>query len=180
MKIETTNTPNGTPAISSLEIARITGKNHRHVLGDIRRILSEVGIDTPGFGHISKDLYGRELFCFLLPKRECHLIISGYSATHRLALIDRLEELEERMKTPPLTDTQEALGKVLALFEATELAMILKAFAPECAPQLGLGIRRGCYVRRKSRMEEAERIWDQRAAVKALTDALNGQLRLAL
>jgi phage regulator Rha-like protein len=180
MQLEITTTQEGIPAISSLEIAKITGKRHDHVMRDIENILTEAEIDVPRFGGISKDAYQRDQKCFLLPKREFNLVISGYSVRHRLALIDRLEELEERMETPPLTDTQEALGKVLALFEATELAMVLKAFAPECAPQLGMGIRRGCYVRRKSRMEEAERIWDQRAAVKALTDALNGQLRLAL
>ncbi|WP_338756817.1 Rha family transcriptional regulator [Pseudomonas juntendi] len=38
-------TLNGLPGMSSLEIAEITGKNHKHVLRDIRKMLNEIGPD---------------------------------------------------------------------------------------------------------------------------------------
>lgn len=49
MKIEITKTPGGIPAISSLEIAKITGKPHGNVMNDIRRILDEAEISQQEF-----------------------------------------------------------------------------------------------------------------------------------
>ena len=80
--------------MSSVEIAEITGKRHDNVLADIRRILEEVGINAPRFLGVYKDQQLIDRPCFNLPFRETNLIISGYSAKHRLAIIDRWQELE--------------------------------------------------------------------------------------
>ena len=40
--------------MSSLEIAKLTGKDHPKVTADIRRILEEVGIEASGFRIPSK------------------------------------------------------------------------------------------------------------------------------
>ena len=82
------------PRMSSLEIAKITEKQHRNVLRDIEKTLTEVGIDLPKFESIFLDSYKREQPCYLLPRRECDLIMTGYSAKYRLAIIDRWIELE--------------------------------------------------------------------------------------
>ena len=63
------------PRMSSLEIAKITEKQHRNVLRDIEKTLTEVGIDLPKFESIFLDSYKREQPCYLLPRRECDLII---------------------------------------------------------------------------------------------------------
>lgn len=82
--------------MSSREIAELTGTQHKHVLENIRKILEECGIDSAGFSAQYKDSTGRALPCFNLPRRECDLIIAGYSAKYRLAIIDRWQELEAR------------------------------------------------------------------------------------
>ena len=80
--------------MSSLLIAEITGKPHRNVTADISRILAEAEIDEQGFLHIYRDTQNREQKCYLLPRRECDLVVSGYSVKYRLAIIDRWHELE--------------------------------------------------------------------------------------
>ncbi|WP_197488496.1 Rha family transcriptional regulator [Methylomonas koyamae] len=65
--------------MSSREIAQLTGKRHDNVMADIRRILDEVGISAPKFSGVYKNQQGRDTPCFNLPRRECDLVISGYS-----------------------------------------------------------------------------------------------------
>ena len=77
-----------------LDIAELTGKTHDNVLKDIRRILSEVEIDLVQFNAIYLDAYKREQSCFNLPRLQCDLVVSGYSAKYRLAIIKRWQELE--------------------------------------------------------------------------------------
>ncbi len=56
-------------SMSSLEIAELTGKDHKHVMFDIRKMLEELGILADGFTATRK-VRGREYECFNLPKRE--------------------------------------------------------------------------------------------------------------
>ena len=87
---------NKNKTMSSLEIAKLTEKEHSNVMRDIRKILNEVNIDQFIFESIFLDSYNREQPCFNLPRRECDLVISGYSAKYRLAIIDRWQELENK------------------------------------------------------------------------------------
>jgi phage antirepressor YoqD-like protein len=80
--------------MSSLDIAEITGKPHRNVTGDISRILSEAGIDEQGFLRTYCDTQNRSHRLYVLPRRECDLVVSGYSVKYRLAIIDRWHQLE--------------------------------------------------------------------------------------
>jgi phage regulator Rha-like protein len=86
--------------MSSVEIAKLTNKNHAHVLRDIRNILEEAGIGQSKFGGSYLSPQNKELPCYNLPKRECYLIVSGYSVKYRLAIIDRWTELEANIATP--------------------------------------------------------------------------------
>jgi len=95
-KQTTQDTHTSQPAISSLEIAEITGKPHRNVTADIERILKEAEIDAQGFLHTYKDAQKRNQNCYILPRRECDLVVSGYSVKYRLAIIDRWHELEAK------------------------------------------------------------------------------------
>jgi phage regulator Rha-like protein len=80
--------------MSSLEIAKLTGKDHPKVTANIRRIIEEVGIEASGFRIPSKMPSGQWADVFFLPYRETQLVISSYSAKRRLAIIDRWQELE--------------------------------------------------------------------------------------
>jgi len=95
--------------MSSLEIAQLTGKEHADVLKDIRRILAEAEIGEGKFSGSYLSQQNKELPCFNLPRRECDLVIAGYSVKYRLAIIDRWQELEEQQKHNVPTTFSEAL-----------------------------------------------------------------------
>lgn len=86
--------------MSSLEIAKLTGKDHKHVLADIRTMLEGLEIDTAEFSAMykadNKQMYEK----FDLPKRECFILVSGYNLKLRAAIIDRWQELEGAAPKP--------------------------------------------------------------------------------
>ena len=80
--------------LSSLQIAEITGKQHAHVMRDIRNLL-EQGVDESNFGLTSyTDCYDRQQACYQLTKKGCLILASGYNALLREKIINRWEELE--------------------------------------------------------------------------------------
>jgi phage regulator Rha-like protein len=99
---ELTKTAQGA-TMSSVEIAKLTGKQHGKVTEDIQKILKECEIDDAVFRTIYLDKYNRNQNCYNLPKRECTLIVAGYSAKYRLAIIDRWQELENAQTKLPST-----------------------------------------------------------------------------
>ena len=82
--------------MSSLEIAELTGKQHKHVLTDIRNMLSSLNIDSAVFTAQYKDSTGRSLPMFNLPKEETICLIAGYNAQVRMRIIKRWQELEQK------------------------------------------------------------------------------------
>lgn len=83
--------------MSSLEIAKLTGKRHADVLRDIRVFLEDLGESTERkFASSYEDTTGRTLPCYELPKRECLGLASGYDAKLRMMIIDRWAELEAK------------------------------------------------------------------------------------
>ena len=90
----------GVWCMSSLAIAELTGKEHKHVLRDIRKMLEELDLTAAQFsaavnytGNNNAQLT-REIFN--LPKRECLILVSGYNSVKiRAAIIDRWQLLED-------------------------------------------------------------------------------------
>jgi phage regulator Rha-like protein len=70
--------------MSTLEIAGLTGKRHDHVVRDVRKMLQELDIKAyPQFwGKVSSE-GGAPLNVGYLPKRECLILVSGYSVEMR-------------------------------------------------------------------------------------------------
>lgn len=89
--------------MDSREIAERTGKEHAHVCRDIRNTLAALGEDESKFGSVYKGGNGEERRCYLLPKRECLILASGYSVTIRAKIIDRWAELETAAFSIPKT-----------------------------------------------------------------------------
>jgi Rha family phage regulatory protein len=86
--------------MSSLEIAERTGKDHKNVMRDIRAMFIQLDITGLSFECSYRDTTGRSLPCFNLPKRECLILVSGYSVELRAAIIDRWQELEAQTAGP--------------------------------------------------------------------------------
>lgn len=80
--------------MTSREIAELTGKQHKDVLHDIRKMLEDLGLTSADFSADLPDAYGRLQPAFRLPKRECLILVSGYSVQMRARIIDRWQELE--------------------------------------------------------------------------------------
>ncbi|WP_330925281.1 phage regulatory protein/antirepressor Ant [Candidatus Sororendozoicomonas aggregata] len=107
--------------MSSREIAALTGKQHKHVKRDIESMFKTLEINPSTFGRIYTDQRNREQTEFLLPRRECEILVTGYDVKRRSAVIDRWMALElaSRRNTPVIPQTYAA-----ALLEAGRLAQL--------------------------------------------------------
>lgn len=81
--------------MSSREIAELCEKRHDNVVADIRKMLTELGLDAPDFSGAYKTSQGNEYECFNLPRRECDILIAGYNIKYRAAIVDLWHELEK-------------------------------------------------------------------------------------
>ncbi|WP_332060813.1 phage regulatory protein/antirepressor Ant [Bartonella sp. CB74] len=101
--------------MSSREIAELCGKQHKHVMRDIKQMLEELNVPKFGAVDFSEPKFGLANFsssyideqgktrpCYNLPKRECLILVSGYSTTLRAKIIDRWQELEKQIAAPQI------------------------------------------------------------------------------
>lgn len=89
--------------MTSLEIAEVTGKQHAHVMRDIRKLL-EQGVSESNFGLTSYQQAQpnggtKDVPMFQLTKKGCLILASGYDALLREKIIDRWEELETKERS---------------------------------------------------------------------------------
>jgi len=92
--------------MSSLEIDGLTGKQHFHVLRDIRKMMKELDADGTFHQNWMKvpSGNGRPLEVCNLPKRETLILVSGYSTELRARIIDRWMELEAAVASATSTN----------------------------------------------------------------------------
>lgn len=84
--------------ITSLQISELTGKQHAHIMRDIRNLL-EQGVAESNFGLGSyTDANNQQRPCYNLTKKGCLILASGYDAVLREKIINRWEELENKRK----------------------------------------------------------------------------------
>ena len=91
---------NKVPTMSSREIAELCEKQHKNVLADIRKMLIELNIQPAEFSADYQDDKNRTYECFNLPRRECDILIAGYSIKYRAKIVDRWHELESKESKP--------------------------------------------------------------------------------
>ena len=103
------------PTMSSLEIARLTGKDHAHVMRDIRNMEPAwEKISQSKFGLASySDAQGKQRPCYELTKTECLYVATKFNDEARAKLVLRWEELERKERAnmialPDFTDPAEA------------------------------------------------------------------------
>lgn len=113
--------------MSSLEIAELTGKDHKNVMADIRKMLAELGKAAADFSATAfidgPNNSKRKIKIFNLPKRETLILVSGYSIAMRARIIDRWQDLE-RQATGVAGQPQFAIPQTL--HEALQLASNLE------------------------------------------------------
>lgn len=112
--------------MSSREIAELTGKQHGHVLRDIRTMLLELYPDCFDGNNPKLDaLESKGVFIWnnvtngftdnvYLPKRECLILVSGYSIPFRAKVIDRWQELEAHQPAYNIPQTYSAALRLCA------------------------------------------------------------------
>lgn len=114
--------------MSSLEVSELTGKQHKHVIADIRKLCFSLEIDSADFSAQYKDQSGKVNRLFNLPKRECLILISGYNVKLRASIIDRWQELETNQQPKIPTNFAEALQLAADQAKQLELAAPKVAF----------------------------------------------------
>lgn len=119
--------------MSSLEIAELTGKEHKNVIRDIRVMLDELK-DGSDLSHDMRPIITEQKDArgyttqFNLHKRECLILISGYSILLRSKIIDRWQELEQSSALPNVQ--QKTFLHPLEITSAISLAVlpVLKSY----------------------------------------------------
>lgn len=110
--------------MTSTEIAELTGKRHDNVMEDIRKMLNDLGKAAPDFSGaaeytVNNATRTREIFN--LPKRECLILISGYSVVLRAKIIDRWQELEAQQAKP--ISSMRMIAEMAMALDAQEQAL---------------------------------------------------------
>ena len=98
--------------MSSREIAELTGKEHKHIIRDIRTIIEQLK-DGPNLDHKEfQSLTDNRGYTseYLLTKNQTLLLMTGYNIPLRQKLINRWQELENANKPtlPDFTNPAEA------------------------------------------------------------------------
>ena len=121
--------------MSSLEIAKLTEKDHDKVLVDIRKMLDELEIGHAVFSGSYKSKQNKDLPCFNLPHRECDILVSGYSIKYRAAIVDRWQELEAKSAIDPMQLLSDPAAMRGLLLTYTEKVLTLEATVKEIQPK---------------------------------------------
>jgi hypothetical protein len=127
------NVPANIPlTMSTLEISGLTGKAHKHVLADARKMLLALEIQPAEFSARYLDAKGEAREVLNLPKRECLILVSGYSVEMRARIIDRWLELEAAISgagaVEPLDEAgRRVIGGIVKGVVHKEIASLLPA-----------------------------------------------------
>ena len=130
--------------MTSREIAELTGKDHKHVLTDIRNLLAELEIDGPEFRRIYLDTMNRHQTEFVLDRELTDTLLTGYSAIARRAVIARWHKLEAEKAGAVLNTEesrllliQELATKQITLIRENKLIAIERDHAIATKAQIG-------------------------------------------
>jgi phage antirepressor YoqD-like protein len=124
---------NSPATMSSREIAELTGKEHDNVRRDIKNLAKSLSLTFEEKPEASAG--GRPLKVFMLAKRECLILVSGYSVELRAKIIDRWQELEAAPHDPMVVLNDPAAMRGI-LLSYTEKVLELQGEVEEMRPQV--------------------------------------------
>ena len=105
--------PSSIQMMVSKEIAKLTNKEHAHVLRDIRAMISQVYDlkDNPSLDYlevqgvtVERDPHTKRTACIYLDKDHTLTLLTGYDAKARFRVMKRWQELESGQSAPKITD----------------------------------------------------------------------------
>ena len=125
--------------MTSLEIAELTGKEHKNVMRDIRNIL-EQGVCQLNFepSYYKQPLPNggtKNVSCYNLTKKGCLILASGYDAVLREKIINRWEELEMKGRETTLPNFSNPAEAARAWADQYEKNLALEAKNKEMKPK---------------------------------------------
>lgn len=106
--------------MSSLEIAKLTGKEHKNVLADVDNMVKELEIRSAEISADYQDAMNRTQRMFNLNKELTFTLISGYSIKLRNKIIKRWQELENTQPRKLPQTYLEALKELIVKEEENE------------------------------------------------------------
>lgn len=124
-----------TPTMSSLDIAELTGKQHKDVMRDIRVMFDQLEIDSAHFCAQYKDSTGRNLPCFNLDRYHTEILVTGYDVKRRAAVIKRWYDLETKQQAPALPDFTNPVAAARAWADEVEQKQIAQEALALAAPK---------------------------------------------
>jgi phage antirepressor YoqD-like protein len=120
--------------MSSREIADLTGKEHDNVRRDVRNLAAALSLTFEEKTEASTG--GRPSKVYLLAKRECLILVSGYSVELRARIIDRWQQLEEAQQFDPMRTLNDPAAMRGILLSYTEKVLELQGEVEEMRPQV--------------------------------------------
>jgi len=117
--------------MTSIEVAELTGKRHDHVMRDVKVLIEQGAIGLPNFGEsVFTNSQNKEFPMYSLDFKASMVLVTGYDAVKRAAVIDRWVALE----------TGEAKPKALPRKQSSTLPQVEREFrsALKLAKMFGL------------------------------------------
>ena len=149
--------------MSSREITELTGKQHKHVIRDIREMLDALEKDGPVLGHVREDKDSRGYTeNFHLDRELTETLVTGYSISLRHKVIRRLHELEEQVAQPAIPQTlPEALRLAADLAEECQQLAAERDHAVKTKAQIGSRREAQAMAKASSAVRQVQRLNDE-------------------
>lgn len=123
-------------AMSSQDVASLTGKEHKNVCVDIRKMLSDLGEDALKFQRIYRDSMNRPQTEYLLDRELTDTLLTGYSAVLRRKVIARWRELEQEAAAPVLPNFADPAAAARAWADEVEAKQLIASKAAQLEHQV--------------------------------------------